>query len=101
MMAHHELAPILEKWDVRRASIYMSMWTTPNLLPATFSKPRVDFKSIASYMSRLWTEIGQQRGVVEETWGRMLTEIERIQRKSPQPVTPINVSDRETKEEPE
>lgn len=98
MMTHHELAPVLEKWDVRRATIYMSMWTVPSLLPATFLKPRVDFERIVSYMSRLGTEIGIRREQVEETWGRTLTEIERIQRKGP--VTPVNPPEREqTKEE--
>ncbi len=99
LMTHYELAPVLERWDVRRATIYMSMWTLPSLLPPTFLKQRVDFERIASYMSKLGTEIGIRREQVEETWGRTLTEMERMNRKSPAP--PLAPSERPPEKEEE
>ena len=87
LMTHHELAPVLGRWGVEHATIYLSMWTLPSLLPITFSKHRVDFEQIASYMMRRGTEIGVRRELVDEIWGRTLTEIERIQKKHPAPPT--------------
>lgn len=99
LMTHHELAPVLERWDVRHATIYMAVWTMPSLLPATFLKPNVDFERIVSYMSRQGTEIGVRRELVEEIWSRTLTGVERIQRKSPIPPPSSQPPEKPTKEE--
>ena len=96
-LSHPAVQDQLERWGVKHATTYMSIWTKTNLLPPTGHKPRVDFDRISSYMSKLRTELGIHRGTVEETWRRERAEAERTRRSTPP--QPVQIGQSETKEE--
>ena len=78
VLSHPSVKEVMDRWEVKNATVHMALWTMPALLPKTNKIHRVDFERITAYLSRLMTEIGVRRETVEETWRRTLVEIERV-----------------------
>ena len=50
LLARPEIREVMDRWEVKNASVFMALWTTPSLLPKTSKIHRVDFERNAAYL---------------------------------------------------